>query len=61
MDFELRTGETFESGPVVAEGFAAHVFFEPTADEVRLRPGWFLSAVAKLEGRPEESFASEGG
>ena len=61
MDFELRTGETFESGPVVAEGFAAHVFFDPTSDEVRPRPGWFLPAVAKLEGRPAVSFAPEGG
>ena len=60
MDFELRTGETFEGGPVVAEGFAAHVFFDPTSDEVRPRPSWFLPAVAKLEGRPEESFAPEG-
>jgi acyl-CoA thioester hydrolase len=61
MDFELRTGETFEGGPVVAEGFAAHVFFNPTSDEVRPRPGWFLPAVAQLEGRPEESFVPEGG
>jgi acyl-CoA thioester hydrolase len=60
MDFELRTGETFESGPVVAEGFAAHVFFDPTSDEVSPRPCWFLPAVAKLEGRPEDSFAPEG-
>ena len=29
MDFELRTGETFESGTLVAEGSAAHVFFDP--------------------------------
>jgi acyl-CoA thioester hydrolase len=56
MDFELRTGETFESGLVVAEGFAAHVFFDPATDEVKPRPDWFLPAVAKLEGRPEESF-----
>ena len=61
MNFELRTGETFDGGPVVAEGFAAHVFFDPTSDEVKPRPGWFLPAVAKLEGRPEESFAPEGG
>jgi acyl-CoA thioester hydrolase len=60
MDFELRTGETFEGGPVVAEGFAAHVFFDPETEEVRPRPGWFLPAVANLEGRPEESFAPEG-
>lgn len=59
MDFELRTGETFEGGLVVAEGFAAHVFFDPTTDGVRPRPDWFLPAVAELEGRPEESFAPE--
>ena len=61
MDFELRTGEAFESASIVADGFAAHVFFDPAADEVRPRPGWFLPAVARLEGRPEESFAPEGG
>jgi acyl-CoA thioester hydrolase len=60
MDFELRTGETFESGLIVADGFAAHVFFDPKTDEVQLRPEWFLPAVARLEGRPEESFAPEG-
>ena len=60
MDFELRTGETFESGFVVADGFAAHVFFDPKTDEVQLRPEWFLPAVARLEDRPEESFAPEG-
>jgi acyl-CoA thioester hydrolase len=60
MDFELRTGETFESSLVVAEGFAAHVFFDPTTDEVKPRPDWFLPAVAELEGRPEESFILEG-
>ena len=56
MDFELRTGETFEGGLVVAGGFAAHVFFDPRTDEVKPRPDWFLPAVAELEGRPEESF-----
>jgi acyl-CoA thioester hydrolase len=59
MDFELRTGEAFENGPVVAEGFAAHVFFDPISDEVRPRPDWFLPAVAKLETRSEASFAPE--
>ena len=59
MDFELRTGETFESGLVVADGFAAHVFFDPKTDEVQLRPEWFLPTVARLEDRPEESFAPE--
>ena len=59
MDFELRTGETFEEGLVVADGYAAHVFFDPRTEEVRPRPDWFLPAVAKLEGRPEEAFAPE--
>ena len=56
MDFELRTGETFEGGTLVAEGFAAHVFFDPETGEVRPRPVWFLPAVARLEGRPEGFF-----
>ena len=59
MDFELRTGETFEEGRGVAEGFAAQVFFDPKTDEVIPCPDWFLPAVAKLEGRPEESFVPE--
>src|ERR687896_1280916 len=46
MDFELRTGETFEEGRGVAEGFAAQVFFDPKTDEVIPRPDWFLPAVA---------------
>ena len=59
MDFELRTGETFEDGTLVAEGFAAHVFFDPVKDAVQPRPDWFLATVAKLEGRPEEDFLPE--
>ena len=59
MDFELRTGETFESGTLVAEGSAAHVFFDPVMDAVQPRPDWFLPTVAKLEGRPEEDFFPE--
>ena len=59
MDFELRTGETFEGGLVVAEGYAAHVFFDPNTDEVKPRPDWSLPAVAELEGRPETLFAPE--
>ena len=59
MDFELRTGESFERGTLVAEGFAAQVFFDPKTDEVIPCPNWFLPAVAKLEGRPEELFAPE--
>lgn len=61
MDFELRTGETFEDGTFAAGGSAAHVFFDPERDEVQPRPDWFLPTVAKLEGRPEGSFAPEGG
>ena len=57
MDFELRTGETFEEGTLAAEGSAAQVFFDPKIGEVQPRPEWFLPAVAKLEGRPEESFS----
>lgn len=56
MDFELRTGETFEGGTTAAEGFAAHVFFDPKTDQVMPRPDWFLEAVAGLEARSEDSF-----
>jgi acyl-CoA thioester hydrolase len=59
MDFELRTGETFESAAVAAGGSAAHVFFDPQRDEVQPCPEWFLPAVAKLEGRSEASFVPE--
>ena len=59
MDFELRAGETFENGTLVAEGSAAHVFFDPLENAVQPRPDWFLPTVAKLEGRPEESFFPE--
>jgi acyl-CoA thioester hydrolase len=61
MIFELRTGETFEKGTLVAEGHAAQVFFDPKAEEVTSRPDWFLPAVARLEGRSEESFVPEKG
>ena len=59
MDFELRTGETFEEGALAAEGSAAHVFFDPVENTVRQRPDWFLSTVAKLEGRPQASFSPD--
>ena len=59
MDFELRTGESFENGVLAAEGSAAQVFFDPVKNAVQPRPDWFLSAVAELEGRFEESFAPE--
>jgi acyl-CoA thioester hydrolase len=57
MDFELRTGETFEGGILAAEGSAAHVFFDPVENAVRPRPEWFLPTVARLEDRPERSFS----
>ncbi len=57
MDYELRAGERFEEGRTVAEGMSAQVFFDPETEEVRSRPEWLLSAVAAMEGRPEESFA----
>ena len=59
MDFELRTGETFAGGTLAAEGSAAHVFFDPSKSAVQPRPDWFLRAVAKLEGRPEEAFSPD--
>ena len=59
MDFELRTGETFEEGTLAAEGSAAHDFFDPLQGAVQPRPDWFLPAVAKLEGRPEVAFSPD--
>jgi acyl-CoA thioester hydrolase len=61
MEFELRTGDSFEAGALAAEGSAAHVFFDPKTNEVRPRPDWFLPTVAAFEGRPEESFLPEEG
>ena len=60
MDYELRSGESFEDGRVVAEGTSAQVFYDIASGEVRPRPDWFLSTVAAVEDRPEESFAPEG-
>ncbi len=57
MGYELRVGESFEEGRVVAEGESAQVFYDPRTGEVKPRPEWFLPAVAELEGRPEGSFA----
>lgn len=57
-DYELRAGEGYENGRLVAEGSSAQVFFDTQTGEVRPRPEWFLAAIADLEGRPEESFAS---
>lgn len=60
MDYELRSGESFEDGRVVTEGTSAQVFYDIPSGEVRPRPDWFLSTVAALENRPEESFTPEG-
>ena len=60
IDHELRAGESFETGRLVAEGSSAQVCFDPETEEVQPRPEWFLSAVARLEGRPEASFVPEG-
>ena len=59
MDYELRTGESFDRGRVVAKSTSSQVFYDPETRGIRRRPEWFLAAVAALEGRPEESFASE--
>ena len=60
MDFDLRKcgaeRESFRDAPLIAEGSAAHVFFDPVESAVMSRPDWFLPAVAALEDRPEESF-----
>jgi acyl-CoA thioester hydrolase len=60
-DYELRAGEDYASGRLVAEGSSAQVFFDPETGEAQPRPKWFLPAVAELEDRPEESFAPEPG
>lgn len=57
MDYELRTGESFDEGSTVAEGTSAQVFYDTETEEVRPRPEWFLATVAGLENRPEKSFA----
>ena len=59
MDFEFRTGETFEGGPLVAEGFAAHVFFDP-GKTVKQRPDWFLPAVASSKAAPKNLSSRDG-
>ena len=59
MEYELRVGESFEDGRVVAGGESAQVFYDPQTGEVKPRPEWFLPAVAELEGSPKESFVPE--
>jgi acyl-CoA thioester hydrolase len=60
IDHELRAGESYDNGRTVAEGTSAQVFYDLKTRSIRRRPEWFLSAVADLEGRPEESLAPEG-
>lgn len=60
MDYELRSGESFEEGRVVAEATSAQVFYDIASGEVRHRPEWFLPTVVALEDRPEESFVQDG-
>jgi len=56
LEYELRVGESYETGRTAAEGSTALVFYDPEAGEVRPRPDWFLPAIAALENRPEEDF-----
>jgi YbgC/YbaW family acyl-CoA thioester hydrolase len=60
MDYELHTGEHFDKSRMATEGTSAQVFYDLKTRSIRRRPEWFLSAVADLEGRPEESLALEG-
>jgi acyl-CoA thioester hydrolase len=60
MDYELRTGESFDRSRMVAEGTSAQVFYDPKTRSIRRRPEWFLAAVAALESRPEESLTPVG-
>ncbi len=57
IDYELRTGASFDVGRVVAEGTTAQVFYAPKTRGIRRSPEWFLATVAPLKGRTEESFA----
>ena len=59
--YELRAGESYREGRLVAEGSSAQVFLDSKTEEIRPRSEWFLPAVAELEGRSEESFVPEGG
>lgn len=56
MEYEIRSGDSFDSGTPVATGDSAQVFYDPKTGEVTPRPEWFLPTVAELEGRPEDAF-----
>ena len=58
MEYEIRAGDSFDSGTPVATGDSAQVFYDPKTGEVTPRPEWFLPTVAELEGRPEDAFLS---
>ncbi|MGI8866787.1 MAG: acyl-CoA thioesterase [Rubrobacteraceae bacterium] len=59
MDFELRTGESYEAGATASTGTAAHAFFDPIKNAVQACPDWFSPTVGKLEGRSEEDLGPE--
>ena len=58
MDYELRAGESYETGRTAAEGTSVQVFYNLETHEVRPRPEWFLTGVASIEGRTEDSLMS---
>jgi acyl-CoA thioester hydrolase len=58
MDYELRAGESYETGRIAAEGTSVQVFYNLETHEVRPRPEWFLTGVAAIEGRTEDSLMS---
>ena len=58
MDYELRAGESYETGRTAAEGTSVQVFYNLETHEVRPHPEWFLTGVAAIEGRTEESLTS---
>ncbi|AHY45491.1 putative thioesterase [Rubrobacter radiotolerans] len=56
MEYEIRSGDSFDSGTPIATGDSAQVFYDPKTSEVTPRPEWFLPTVAELEGRSEDAF-----
>lgn len=61
FDYDLRAADPeggYEDGRPLAEGSTVQVFYDPETGAARARPGWFLPAVARLEGRPQEHFAT---
>ena len=61
MDFELRTGKTFRRAARSSRRAQPPTSSStPYKTPSKPRPDWFLPTVAKLEGRPEETFFPEG-